>query len=98
MPSRGAPGPGAPGAGLPSRPAEPVLVPDLAAAVRDRERSGDVRWVWPSTAELYPALLRAGVRVERCHDAALTEGLLLARAGTGGGAAIPAGAAGGRRR
>jgi hypothetical protein len=59
-------------------------VPDLAAAVRDRERSGDVRWVWPSTAEVYPALLRAGVRVERCHDAALTEGLLLGRAGTGG--------------
>jgi len=66
------------------RPAEPVLVPDLAAAIRDRERSGDVRWVWPSTAEVYPALLRAGVRVERCHDAALTEGLLQGRAGTGG--------------
>ncbi|HMH90932.1 MAG TPA: bifunctional 3'-5' exonuclease/DNA polymerase [Streptosporangiaceae bacterium] len=75
---------GTPGPGLSGRPAEPVLVPDLAAAVRDRERSGDVRWVWPSTAEVYPALLRAGVRVERCHDAALTEGLLLGRAGTGG--------------
>jgi hypothetical protein len=75
------------------RPAEPVLVSDLAAAVRDRERSGDVRWVWPSTAELYPALLRAGIRVERCHDAALTEGLLLARAGTGGEPAFLAAAA-----
>jgi DNA polymerase family A len=60
------------------------VVADLAAAIRERERSGDVRWVWPSTAELYPALLRSGVRVERCHDVALTEALLLGRAGTGG--------------
>jgi DNA polymerase-1 len=76
-----------------SRPAEPVLVSDLAAAVGDRERAGDVRWVWPATAELYPALLRAGVRVERCHDATLTEGLLLGRAGTGGEPAFLAAAA-----
>jgi DNA polymerase-1 len=68
-------------------------VSDLAAAVRDRERSGDVRWVWPSTHEVYPALLRAGVRVERCHDAALTEGLLLGRAGAGGEPAFLAAAA-----
>jgi DNA polymerase-1 len=68
-------------------------VSDLAAAVRDRERSGDVRWVWPSTHEVYPALLRAGVRVGRCHDAALTEGLLLGRAGAGGEPAFLAAAA-----
>ena len=37
------------------------------------------RWVWASTAEIYPALLRAGVRVERCHDLELTEALLLGR-------------------
>ena len=85
-PSPGARGPGGSGAGALSqdpgrRAAEPVLVADLAAAIRDRERTGDVRWVWPSTAEIYPALLRAGVRVERCHDVALTEGLLLGRAG-----------------
>jgi hypothetical protein len=87
------PSPADPGAGHPSAPGEPVLVPDLAAAVRDRERSGDVRWVWPSTHEIYPALLRAGVRVERCHDAALTEGLLLGRAGAGGEPAFLAAAA-----
>jgi hypothetical protein len=93
------PGPGRAGilcslgdTGMPG-PAEPVLVSDLAAAIRDREESGDVRWVWPSTAEIYPALLRAGVRVDRCHDAALTEGLLLGRAGTGGAPAFLAAAA-----
>jgi len=57
---------------------------DLSAAVAARERDGDVRWVWPACAEVYPALLRAGVRVQRCHDVALTETLLLARDGQHG--------------
>ena len=57
---------------------------DLPAAVAARERDGDVRWVWPACAEVYPALLRAGVRVQRCHDVALTETLLLAREGQHG--------------
>jgi DNA polymerase family A len=55
--------------------------PDLAAAVTARARQADVRWVWPSSAALYPALLRAGVRVTRCHDIQLTEGLLASRDG-----------------
>jgi DNA polymerase family A len=74
------------------------------------ERSGDgsLRWVWPSGADLYPALLRAGVRVGRCHDVTLAERLLLGREGRGGepatleaayarlrGAPVPAGRAGG---
>src|SRR5215467_1029467 len=54
---------------------------NLPAMVSARERAGDVRWVWAATDDLYPALLRAGVRVERCHDVALTEALLLAREG-----------------
>jgi hypothetical protein len=58
-----------------------VLVPDLAAAVREHEQAGQVRWVWPSAAEIYPALLRAGARVDRCYDVALTEALLLGREG-----------------
>jgi DNA polymerase I len=49
-------------------------VDDLAAAVA-AEPDG-VRWVWPFTEEIYPALLRAGVRVTRCHDLTLTEALL----------------------
>ena len=58
-----------------------VMHDDLSAAVAERERVGDVRWVWAACGDVYPALLRAGVRVERCHDVALTEALLLAREG-----------------
>jgi DNA polymerase I len=54
---------------------------DLPAAVAGYERRGGVRWVWAAAGGIYPALLRAGVRVERCHDIALTEGLLLGREG-----------------
>ena len=68
--------------GAPQGPPEPVR--DLAAAVAKRERAGRPRWVWAATAELYPALLSAGVRVDRCHDLALTEGILLAAAGRWG--------------
>ena len=54
---------------------------DFPVAVAERERAGDVRWIWAAGADSYPALLRAGVRVQRCHDVALTEALLLARDG-----------------
>ena len=64
-------------------------VPDLAAAVSARARHGDVRWVWQSSAALYPALLRAGVRVTRCHDIVLAEGLLVGRDGRLPGTAAP---------
>lgn len=67
------------------RPAgEPVRVTDLAAAVAERERAERPRWLWASTASIYPALLAAGVRVERCHDIELTEALLLGHAGRWG--------------
>jgi DNA polymerase family A len=56
-------------------------VPDLVAAVAARERAGSPRWVWASSARLYPRLLAAGVRVARCHDLELVEPLLLAHAG-----------------
>jgi hypothetical protein len=66
-----------------SRPGRRVTATDLCQAVADYERSGDggIRWVWPSGADLYPALLRAGVRVARCHDVTLAERLLLGRDG-----------------
>ena len=67
-----------------SRRGTPVMTHDLPAAVRERELGGRVRWVWPATAELYPRLLRAGARVARCHDVALTEALLLGREGRSG--------------
>ena len=63
-------------------PAGPVQdVPDLVSAIAERERDGAPRWVWPSTARLYPRLLEAGVRVSRCHDLELVENLLLGHAG-----------------
>ncbi|WP_026178789.1 bifunctional 3'-5' exonuclease/DNA polymerase [Streptomyces hokutonensis] len=56
--------------------------PDLVGAVRGRP---DVsRWVWRSTAEVYPALLAAGVRVERCYDVEDAETLLLGYEGRHG--------------
>ncbi|MEU0369055.1 bifunctional 3'-5' exonuclease/DNA polymerase [Streptomyces sp. NPDC006283] len=61
-------------------PAGPVLdEPDLVGAVRSRPEVG--RWVWRSTAEIYPGLLAAGVRVERCYDIEDAELLLLGHEG-----------------
>ncbi|AVT32200.1 bifunctional 3'-5' exonuclease/DNA polymerase [Plantactinospora sp. BC1] len=59
-------------------------VADLGAAVEARERADRPRWVWASTAAIYPGLLRQGHRVERCHDVELTEALLLGRDGRWG--------------
>ncbi|MFJ4368169.1 bifunctional 3'-5' exonuclease/DNA polymerase [Streptomyces chartreusis] len=53
--------------------------PDLAGAVRGRREVA--RWVWRSTAEVYPRLLAAGVRVERCYDIEDAETLLLGHEG-----------------
>ncbi len=44
------------------------------------------RWVWPSTAAVYPRLLAAGVRVTRCHDLRLAARILDA---LGGGPSAP---------
>jgi hypothetical protein len=65
--------------GVPDGPVERVA--DLAAAIAERDRRDQVRWVWPATAACYPPLLRAGVRVARIHDVALTEALLLGSEG-----------------
>lgn len=48
---------------------------EFADAVRERE-SEHPRWVWTDTAQWYPPLLAAGVRVERCHDVRLVDGIL----------------------
>ncbi|MEU0334900.1 bifunctional 3'-5' exonuclease/DNA polymerase [Streptomyces sp. NPDC006193] len=52
---------------------------DLAGAVRSRPEV--TRWVWRSTAEVYPRLLATGVRVERCYDVEGAETLLLGHEG-----------------
>ena len=65
-------------------------VGDLAAAVRAAEARADAgaaarpRWVWADTRDLYPDLVRAGARVQRCHDTALVEALLLGHEGRHG--------------
>jgi hypothetical protein len=67
-----------------TRLASAVRRDDLSSVIADRERTGRVRWVWASAAGCYPDLLRAGVRVARCHDVALVEALLLGRDGRHG--------------
>ncbi|MFE3634563.1 bifunctional 3'-5' exonuclease/DNA polymerase [Streptomyces sp. NPDC059168] len=55
---------------------------DLAGAVRSRPEV--TRWVWRSTADVYPRLLATGVRVERCYDVEDAETLLLGHEGRHG--------------
>jgi DNA polymerase-1 len=59
----------------------PVSEAELPAWVAQREAEGaasgrGVRWIWPSTADWYPRLLAAGVRVARCHDLRLCHAIL----------------------
>ncbi len=49
---------------------------ELPGWVDARERAGPVRWVWDDTTRWYPALLDAGVRVERCTDLRLSAAVL----------------------
>jgi DNA polymerase I len=53
-----------------------LALADLPAVLREREAADPPRWVWDDTARWYPALLAAGVRVERCHDLRLCHHLL----------------------
>jgi DNA polymerase-1 len=53
-----------------------LALSELPAFVAEREKRAPARWVWDDTARWYPALLAAGVRVERCHDLRLCHRLL----------------------
>jgi len=61
----------------------PWWTSDLATEV-DRAGAEQPRWLWSSTADVYPELLRRGVTVGRVHDLELTEALLLGSAGAWG--------------
>ncbi|MEU6159737.1 bifunctional 3'-5' exonuclease/DNA polymerase [Streptomyces sp. NPDC047130] len=61
---------------------EAVREPGPVEAVRSRPEV--TRWVWRSTAEVYPRLLAAGVRVDRCYDVEDAETLLLGHEGRSG--------------
>ncbi|MFD9616444.1 bifunctional 3'-5' exonuclease/DNA polymerase [Streptomyces virginiae] len=56
-----------------------MRVRDPAEAIRAAPPG--TRWVWRSTAAVYPRLLAAGARVERCHDIEAAELLLLGHEG-----------------
>lgn len=57
---------------------DPVAIApsELAEFVGDLEKTSAPRWVWRSTGAVYPELLTAGVRVERCHDLTLCHQIL----------------------
>jgi len=54
-----------------------VPLAQLPGVIAAREASGPKpRWVWHDTAQWYPALLAAGVTIERCHDLRLCHAIL----------------------
>ncbi|EPH39495.1 bifunctional 3'-5' exonuclease/DNA polymerase [Streptomyces aurantiacus] len=55
---------------------------DVVAAVRNHPEV--TRWVWRSTADVYPRLLSGGAHVERCYDIEAAENLLLGHEGRHG--------------
>src|SRR5690606_9139990 len=61
--------------GTPTGGAARVARAELPAEVARREREKP-RWVWDDTERWYPALLDAGVRVERCVDLRLSHAIL----------------------
>ena len=50
-----------------------------AARIAEIESEHHPRWLWNDASTVYPELLAAGVRVDRCHDVAMTERVLLSR-------------------
>lgn len=74
-------GTGGGGAAAPFGVGEVRRVADLCSAIRELEAREGPRWIWADTAKIYPDLLRAGVRVARCHDVVLVDEILAAREG-----------------
>ncbi|MER5932703.1 bifunctional 3'-5' exonuclease/DNA polymerase [Streptomyces sp. NPDC002054] len=63
----------------PTGPTSPITAPDPATAVR--AAPPHTRWIWQSTAAVYPRLLAAGLRIDRCYDIEDAELLLLGHEG-----------------
>ena len=57
-------------------PLAPPRVVDALATEVSRLELAQPRWVWDDTSRWYPALLRAGVRIERCFDLRLCHAIL----------------------
>jgi DNA polymerase-1 len=56
----------------------------LPGHLAEIERAQRPRWVFTSVERTYPLLVAAGLRVSRCYDLLLAEGLLLGYEGRGG--------------
>ena len=67
-------------------PGSRVVSPEDLAHEVVRLEQDQPRWVWDDTARWYPALLKAGVRVERCVDLRLSHTILRRSAHTAGSA------------
>lgn len=68
------------GAPHPDRP-EPRLIsggelPGVVRHLESRPREASPRWIWHRTQDWYPALLAAGVELERCYDLSLSSNIL----------------------
>lgn len=63
--------------GAPASDARTVPREQLAHTVQEVEQAHQPRWVWDRAANWYPELLAAQVRVEKCHDLALCQNILL---------------------
>jgi DNA polymerase-1 len=48
----------------------------VCAREEGRGEAGTPRWVWEDTGRIYPMLLAAGIRVQRCHDLRLCHAIL----------------------
>lgn len=63
--------------GTPASDIRTVTHAALESAVRETEAAHHPRWVWDRAASWYPELLATNVRVEKCHDLALCQSILL---------------------
>ena len=67
-------------AGTPIEVARRLTQAEFLLFVRSREPTtlgqATPRWVWEDTARIYPLLLAAGIRVQRCHDLRLCHVIL----------------------
>ncbi|MFH7595963.1 bifunctional 3'-5' exonuclease/DNA polymerase [Streptomyces racemochromogenes] len=67
---------------VPPPPTGPLTFATPAEAIRSAPPA--TRWIWRSTAAVYPRLLAAGLRVDRCYDIEDAELLLLGHEGRSG--------------
>lgn len=63
--------------GVPASPSRTLDRTDLANVVAEIEQRHQPRWVWDRASRWYPSLLAANVRIERCHDLALCQAILI---------------------